>query len=255
MENRKQLRSRIALVEESRILVRGLDLCEELLGKINLGDMAFLQLTKRLPSLQESIVFNAMAICLAEYGMTPSAIVARMVYSGSPGSIPAAIGAAISAMGEGLAGTMEKSAKLLQEFLPDPSSKVDLESIAIKIVDKYEKKIPGLGAPFHKPVDPRAEKLLEIGKLNGFDGPYVHLMALISIEAQKRHGKSFPISAPGAVGVMACELGLPWYVVRSILAVGRAVGVIGHLFEELEDPLAREIQTRVQEESTKFFHQ
>ena len=43
------------------ITVKGFDLCKDILGKWSLGDMAFLELTDRLPNPQESAVFNAIA--------------------------------------------------------------------------------------------------------------------------------------------------------------------------------------------------
>jgi citrate synthase len=257
MAQRKTLKSGIAAVEQDRITVHGLDLNRDLLGKINLGDMAFLELKKRLPTPQESVMFNAIAMAMAEYGMTPSAIVARIVYTGSPESVPPAIGAGINALGHGLAGAMEKAAKMLQQALPDPQANLDLEALAQKIVDAHaeNRKIPGFGVPFHKPLDPRTTRLCEIARTNGFDGPYLKLMGLIKRQASSRFGQAFPISAPGAVGAIACELRLPWHTVRGILAVGRAVGLLGHLLEENDEPLAREIQTRAQEETTANLRQ
>ena len=56
MAARKKLKSDIVLVETDRITMHGLDLCADILGKVNLGDMAFLQIAGRMPSPQESIV-------------------------------------------------------------------------------------------------------------------------------------------------------------------------------------------------------
>ena len=89
MANRKKLKSDIVLVETDKITMHGLDLCRDILGKVNLGDMAFLQLKGRLPTPQESVVFNAIAVTLVEHGMTPSAIAARMTYAGSPEAMSA----------------------------------------------------------------------------------------------------------------------------------------------------------------------
>jgi len=48
------------------VVMQGLDLTQQLLGNINLGDMAFLELTGRLPTPQQSAVFNAMLVTLAQ---------------------------------------------------------------------------------------------------------------------------------------------------------------------------------------------
>src|SRR5262249_10208239 len=77
---RKPIRSDLAWSTPDRIVVRGKDLPGEILGKVNLGDMAFLEITGRLPNEKESRLFNAMAVTLVEHGLTPSAIAARMTF-------------------------------------------------------------------------------------------------------------------------------------------------------------------------------
>ena len=62
--SRKKLRSDLGWSTSDRIVVRGHDLAEELIGKVSLGDMAFLELKGRLPTKKESIVFNALAVTL-----------------------------------------------------------------------------------------------------------------------------------------------------------------------------------------------
>ena len=57
---RKPIRSDLAWSSTDRIVVRGMDLPREILGKLNLGDMAFLELTGRTPQARESKLFNAM---------------------------------------------------------------------------------------------------------------------------------------------------------------------------------------------------
>ncbi len=86
----KPIRSDIAWSTHDRIEVHGMSLPDELLGKINLGDMAFLLLVGRKPTPQESTLFNAVAVTLVEHGITPSSIAARMTYAGAPEALQAA---------------------------------------------------------------------------------------------------------------------------------------------------------------------
>ena len=79
---KKKLRSDLGWSTADRIVVRGHDLAGELIGKVSLGDVAFLELKGRLPTGKESAVFNAIAVALVEHGMTPSAIAARITYFG-----------------------------------------------------------------------------------------------------------------------------------------------------------------------------
>jgi len=111
--------------------------------------------------------------------------------------------------------------------------------------------IPGLGHPLHKPVDPRAPRLFQIAKDNGFSGDYIRLEQLICAEAERVAGKSLPVNATGAIGAISCELGLPWKIVRGIGVLARAIGLVGHILEESKNPMAVEIWQRVEDEATQ----
>jgi citrate synthase len=102
----------------------------------------------------------------------------------------------------------------------------------------------------HKPVDPRAPRLFQIAAENGFDGPYIKLMKQVAREAEAVYGKSLPINATGAIAAIASELKLPWRIVRGIGVMARAIGLVGHIREEMREPMAREIKTRAEEEAT-----
>ncbi|MFQ6721778.1 citryl-CoA lyase, partial [Bordetella pertussis] len=97
------------------IVVRGHDLNHEIIGHLNLGDFAFLEITGRKPDPQESTLFNALLAMLVEHGMTPTAMVARLTYLGAPESMQAAIAAGLCGMGTKFVGTAEGAARLLQE--------------------------------------------------------------------------------------------------------------------------------------------
>ncbi len=95
-----------------KISVRGLDLPNEILGHMNLGDLAFLQLTGRKATPEESRVFNAIVITLVEHGITPSALAARMTYmGGAPESLQAAVAAGLCGLGTVFVGSMEGASK------------------------------------------------------------------------------------------------------------------------------------------------
>ena len=62
----------------------GYDLVNDLIGKINLGDMSFLEVTGRLPNAEESKMFNAMLVTSVEHGIVPSTLATRLTWAGAP---------------------------------------------------------------------------------------------------------------------------------------------------------------------------
>lgn len=246
------IRSDIAWSNRKRIVVRGKDLPNEVIGNLNLGDFSFLQLTGHMPTAQQSRVYNAILVTLVEHGLTPSAIAARMTYAGAPESMQAAVAAGLCGLGTVFVGSMENAAKLLYDTLPSGSAGGDLQTKARDVVQTWraEKRIlPGMGHPIHKPVDPRAPRLFQIAEECGLSGNYVALMKLIAAEAERQSGKSLPVNATGAIGALCCELGFPWKVVRGFGVMARAVGLVGHIMEEAERPIAHEIWLRTEEEA------
>jgi citrate synthase len=249
----KKLRSDLGWSTPDRIVVRGHDLAEELIGKVSLGDMAFLELKGRLPNKQESVVFNALAVTLVEHGMTPSAIAARLTYFGAPESVQGAVAAGLLGMGDRFGGPVEGAARLLQEALQDVPPDHDLRPLAARIVSVHKatkKQIGGLGHPVHKVVDPRTPKLFALAAENGFSGRYVELMQLVGEEASSAYGHHLPVNATGAIGAIASELELPWRVCRGLAVMARAIGLVAHIQEEIEEPIAAEIWSRIDEESS-----
>jgi citrate synthase len=234
----KKLRCDLAWSSVDRIVVRGKDLPGEILGHLNLGDMAFLELTGRVPEPRESKLFNAMVVTLVEHGVTPSALAARLTYLGAPEAMQGAVAAGLLGLGSVFVGSMEGVAKLCSEAFS-----ADTPDIAA-LLSRY-RRVPGLGHPLHKPIDPRTVRLFEIARETGFYGKYCRLME--SLAAEKR----LTLNATGAIGALACELGLDWRCVRGLGVMARAVGLVGHLLEEAREPMAEEIWHRIEEETSQ----
>lgn len=253
---RKNLRSDMGWSNESSITVQGLDLSKDILGKLNLGDFAFLEIKGRTPTRNESLVFNAMLATLVEHGMTPMVIAARLTYLGAPESLQGAVAAGILGMGTTFAGTAEGSARLLQEAIKPDTSMADLPGLAEEIVASHlasRTAIPGIGHPLHKPVDPRTPRLFQLAQENGLSGRYVELMQQVACAAERALNKPglLPVNATGALGALSSELEIPWKLCRGLAVIGRTIGIVGHLAEELRNPIGREVWERTEEESSQ----
>jgi citrate synthase len=228
------IRSDLAWSTRERITVRGKDLPGEILGSLNLGDMAFFELTGRIPDAKQSRLFNAMAVTLVEHGITPSALAARLTYLGAPEAMQAAVASGLCGLGSVFVGSMENAARLLSESIGKTAQQVVAE----------HKRIPGLGHHLHKPVDPRAVRLFQIGRESGYYGKYCELMEAIGKE------KNLVVNATGAIGALACELGLDWRAVRGIGVMARAVGLVGHLLEESRQPMAEAVWHQIEAQAS-----
>jgi len=247
-----KIHSDIAWSNVDRIVVRGKNFPDEILGKMNLGDFAWLQLTGKMPTPQQSNVFNAVVVALVEHGLTPSTVVARLTYRCAPESLQAAVAAGLCSLGSLTVGSMEGAARFLLEALPaDAPRDTDLDSLAKAIVSSFRAlrtPIPGLGHALHKNGDPRTPRLLTIARDNGYAGRYVDLLLRVHVEAERASGKKIPINATGVIGAISCELGFPWQVTRGFGVMARAIGLVGHILEETQNPIGPEIWSRIEEE-------
>ena len=253
MAERKKLRTEMGWSTADRIVVRGRDLPGEILGHLNLGDMAFLELTGRTPSDNESRLFNALVVTLVEHGVTPSALATRLTYLGAPEAMQAAVAAGLCGLGSVFVGSTEGCARMLWKALPDAKANADLPALAARIVAEHRAReaiVPGLGHPIHKPIDPRVPRLFEIARETGFHGKYVELVQLVQAEAERVAKRSLPLNATGAIAALGCEMGLDWKILRGLGVMARAIGLVGHILEESRDPIAQEIWFRVEHEAS-----
>ncbi len=99
-------------------------------------------------------------------------------------------------------------------------------------------------------MDPRTAKLFEVAAANGLSGRYVELMQLVGEEATRVLARELPVNATGAIGAIASELGISWRVCRGLAVMARAIGLVAHIQEEIEEPLAAEIWSRIEGESS-----
>jgi citrate synthase len=241
-----RVKTQMATLTVDTITVRGHNLVDELIGKIDVADLFFLEVTGRLPTPPESKMINAMIVAIAEHGMMPSVIAARLTLLGAPESFQGAVASGLLGAGDTFVGPSSNVARMLQieaaAYEGTPHDK------ARQIVDSYattKRRIPGLGQPHH-PVDPRTEKLFAMQKDLGIDTGHSELMLIIHRMAVERFGRPLTLNAVAAIGAISSDIGLDWQAVRGIGLIARTVGLIGHVMEELRMPQANAIWDLVQ---------
>lgn len=243
-----ELRSALGFSTPERVVVRGRDLAEELLGRRSFTWGVFVHLTGREPHPGEEAVLDALLLTLMEHGLTPSVLAARLTHLGAPEALQGAVAAGLLGLGDVFGGSAETAAAMLRE-----ARELDDEDPASAVVTRLRdegRRIPGIGHPVHAPVDPRAERLWEVAAEHGLDGWYVMTMQRVATVASERIGRSLPVNATGAIGALCCELALPAGSERGLAIIGRSAGLVGHVLEEQEEPIAREVWLRAEREVT-----
>ena len=248
MSDQPKIVTGLGNAELHRILVRGYDLTEELVGKITFSQMTILMLLGRMPTPGETRMTDALLTILVEHGMVSSAVAARVIYHTAPEAIQGAVAAAILGAGSVHLGSSEWSAKMLEDALPRETKEADLDAIAKSVVDRYaerKQRLPGVGHRTHAEGDPRADRLFQIARETGVYGPYCELLQKIARAGEVRHGRRLPVNVTGAIAATALDMGVPWKITKAFALIGRTLGAIAHVSEEMQNPMARNIDAAI----------
>jgi citrate synthase len=241
----------IGNAELHRVLVRGYDLNKDLIGKITFTDMTSLILRGRLPTPAEAKMLDALLVILVEHGMVSHVIAARLVYHCAPEAIQAAVAAGLCGAGSVHLGSSEWSAKMLVEALPaNKQDPADLDAVAASIFDDYaarKQRLPGIGHRTHAEGDPRAETLFGIARDTGVYGRYCELLQNLSKVASERRKRLIPVNVTGAIAAIALDMGFPWQITKAFALIGRTLGVMGHIAEEIRNPMAAQIDAAIKQ--------
>jgi len=250
MAEQTKITTGLGKAELRRVLVCGYDLNKELVGKITFTDMVSLMLRGRLPSEGEAKMLNALLIILVEHGMVSHVVAARMLFHCAPEAIQGAVAAALCGAGSVHLGSSEWSAKMLVEALPPDGKNADLDALANAVIDHYaamKQYIPGIGHRTHAEGDPRAETLYQIARDNGVYGSYCELLQRISGISSERRKRLIPVNVTGAIASIALDMGFSWQITKAFALIGRTLGALGHIAEEIRNPMATKIDAVIKE--------
>src|SRR5919112_1029205 len=107
--------SHISRAYPDRVEVRGRDLTGELMGTLGFTEYFHLLLTGEEPSDDQRYFLDLLLVAIAEHGMMPTNVAARMTLAADPGSLQGAVAAGILGCGPVILGTSELCANLLVE--------------------------------------------------------------------------------------------------------------------------------------------
>jgi citrate synthase len=225
---------------------RDANLVDELMGKKTFTEVMLMQILGREPRPVDMRITDVVLIVLMEHDLTPSAIATRLIYMSAPENLQGAVSAGLLAVGSSFVGTMENCSTLLDRILAaaDP----DAEALSIARHYKAQKSpVPGFGHHLHKPVDPRAYKLLELGEAElELKGDHIGALKRLSAAVDEVAGRPITINATGAVAALLGEIGVSAGVMRGFAVISRAAGLVAHVVEERQSPSGRYIWDTVE---------
>jgi len=222
------------------ITVGGRDLPSELMGSVSLTELTYLLVTRRSPSPSQRRLLDAVLVSLADHGLTPSALAARLTYTGAPEAIQGAIAAGLLGAGSVLLGPAGDTAVFLADALPDATDDDALRRAAAGAVAARRTaglRVPGLGHPVHRVEDPRTPRLYALAEEEGILGSHLRLLRFVADAYAEAAGRRLPVNGAGAAGAALVDIGIPAQSVRGVVLVARTAGLVAHLTEEAEAPI------------------
>jgi citrate synthase len=233
-----------------RVEVRGRDLAGDLMGRLTFTEYFHLLLTGREPTEDQRFFLDLLLVAIAEHGMMPTNVAARMTLAADPGSLQGAVAAGILGCGPVLLGTAEPCARLLEDAQAKVASGAEPAAVAeeaVRALRASGAKVPGFGHPVHRPVDPRAERILELADARAVSGPHVLLARLLRESLAAAWGRPLTMNVSMPIAAVMLDLGFPSSAVKSVPILARTAGLLAHLAEERERPLGFLMAARAEE--------
>ncbi|HLY56190.1 MAG TPA: citryl-CoA lyase [Stellaceae bacterium] len=227
--------------DAEHIEVRGLDLCDELIGQIGFADYFFLLVTGGKPTSEQSYFLNAVLVAIAEHGLVPSVQAARMTYAAAPDALQGAVAAGILGCGTVVLGSAEVSAQFLQRIVAsaEADGRPVPEAARAELVELRAGKraVPGWGHPEHVDGDPRAKCLIRLARQRGVAGRHVALVDTVTELVPDIYGRRLLPNVSAAIPAVMLDVGFPAAVMKGVPILARTAGLIGHLYEESQRPI------------------
>ena len=239
--------SRISQAYPDRVEVRGRDLTGDLMGRLSFTEYFHLLLTGTEPTEDQRYFLDLLLVAIAEHGMMPTNVAARMTLAADPGSLQGAVAAGILGCGPVILGTAEDCARLLAAAHArggDPAAAARELTMQVR---GDGGRLPGFGHPVHKPLDPRAERVLELADQKGVSGPHVALARHFRDAAAEAWGKPLTMNVSMPIAAVMLDLGFPAAAVKAVPILARTGGLLAHLAEEQQRPLGFLMAARAEE--------
>src|SRR5688572_22351327 len=194
-----QRSSAISASNAETIVVRGHDLCRDLVGVITFTDHAWLLVTGQLPQAGQRRVLDATLVAIAEHGLVPSVAASRMTLAAAPEALQGAVAAGILGCGSVILGSAESAARFLAGILAGNGTRDIASVVHASLVEARDARraVPGYGHPLHRRADPRVGRLLALAAETGVAGRHVEVARLVEKKLPEVTGKPLVMNVSG----------------------------------------------------------
>jgi citrate synthase len=227
----------ISTATPDAITVRKRDLVDEIMGHLSFTEYFYLLTTGRRPTADQTFFLDLLLVSIAEHGLVPTNQAARMTYAADPDFLQGAVAAGLLGCGKVILGTTE----IAGAFLRDTQRRIEqdgeaLDDIIARMRDEG-RRIPGFGHPLHKPVDPRAQRILSLASDRGVAGTYTKLARDVEEAVTRLWPKPLPMNVSFAIPAVLLDLDFPASVLKAIPILARTASLLAHLAEESRNPI------------------
>ncbi|WP_414833778.1 citryl-CoA lyase [Afifella sp. YEN Y35] len=228
-------RTSIIEMEPGKISFRGYPV-QDLIGQVSFPEMIWLMTRGELPGHDEAALFEAALVAAVDHGpQAPSIAAARMaVTCGLP--LNGAMASAVNFLDDVHGGAGEQAVELYH-MIDDAGGPEKTADILDRWQAERSRFVPGFGHRFHKPVDPRAPRLLglvdEAAAAGTVSGRFATIGRAIEKTLTEAKSKPVPMNIDGATAVIYAELGFPAPLARGLFCLSRSVGILSHAWEQM----------------------
>ena len=234
-------RTSIIDMEPGRIEFRGRPV-EALIGNISFPQMIWFMTVGEMLDDERSALLEAALVAAVDHGpQAPSIAISRMATTCGVG-INNAMASALNVLGDVHGGAGEQAVELYGCIASATESGADVKTATATELERWRSDhgrfIPGFGHRFHKPVDPRAPRLLALvdkaAENGAVSGRFSEIGRAVEMQLFNEKGRPVPMNIDGATAVIFAELGCPPPLARGLFCLSRSVGILAHAWEQVQ---------------------
>ena len=225
--------SSISQAYPDRVEVRGRDLTGDLMGRVGFTAYFHLLLTGSEPTDEQLEFLDLMLVAIAEHGLMPSNVAARMTLAADPESLQGAVAAGILGAGPLLLGTSAECARLLSGALgagttPDEVARGSTQRASACRASA----IPCTGRSTLARSGSSSWRTHAASAARTSPSP-----VSCATPSPTTWGKPLPMNVSMPIAAVLLDLGFPVAAVESVPILARTASLLAHLAEERERPL------------------